>query len=130
MFRQLLLAVVCLGVSTGAFAGEAVPTAITVKKMCPSCAKKINQRLMKVGGVAAATNDLERKAYTATPTAGTVLSPRELWEAVEAGGEVPVRLSGPSGTFSSKPRDSEKRTNVWLGDSGACRRSSRQGDGS
>lgn len=103
MFRRLLLTVACLGISTVAAAKEGAPTVITVKKMCPSCAKKINQGLAKVAGAAAASNDLESRTYTVTPKPGAVLSPRDVWAAVRKGGEVPTRLDGPSGSFSEEP---------------------------
>lgn len=103
MFRRVLLAVVCLGVSTGAFAGEVVPTVVTVKKMCPTCAKKINRGLAKVTGAAAAKNEIETRTYSVTPKPGKVLSPREVWTVVSEGGEVPLRLDGPSGSFTTEP---------------------------
>lgn len=79
-------------------------TTVTTKKMCPVCAKKIVAALLQMEGVANASPDVKSKAFIVVPVPGRVLSPRALWETVEKGGEQPIRLAGPNGTFDKKPR--------------------------
>lgn len=86
------------------WAAEPVTTKITVERLCPGCAKKIAAKLQEVPGVGDVKADVPAKAITVAPKAQMVLSPRSLWEAVEKGGEKPIRLEGPSGTFTSKPK--------------------------
>lgn len=79
-------------------------TVVTVKKLCPSCGKKIVQRLSEMPHVAEASMNVdERTILVRCKPSGTV-SPRAVWETVERGGEQPVRLAGPSGTFTTKPK--------------------------
>ena len=44
------------------------------------------------------------KTAIVVPKGDATLSPLELWEAIEKAGKVPVKLEGPSGTFTSKPK--------------------------
>ena len=44
------------------------------------------------------------KTAIVVPKGDATLSPLQLWEAVEKAGKVPVKLEGPSGTFTSKPK--------------------------
>lgn len=85
---------------------EVQPTTITIPSMhCAGCAKKVANQLVKVPGVAKAQADMKTKTIKITPKAQAALSPRELWEAAEASGETPSRLTGPSGTFTKKPKE-------------------------
>lgn len=80
-------------------------TTINVSEMCCNgCVKKISARLYEVRGVTAVQCSLKQKVVVVTPQQGIVLSPRALWEAVEKAEDRPVRLAGPNGTFTSKPR--------------------------
>ena len=79
-------------------------TLITVKEMhCAGCAKKIADQLYKLPGVKEVRVDLKTKALLVLPAKDTSLSPKTLWTAVEKE-DVPVRLIGPHGTFTSKPK--------------------------
>lgn len=96
---------VAIGTGTAAWAaGPKTETVITTKKMCPVCAKKIVDKLRQSKSVADASAHVESKTFIILPIAEGKLSPRLLWEAVELGGEQPVRLAGPSGTFVAKPK--------------------------
>lgn len=96
---------VAIGFSSTARAAETnVATTITTKKMCPVCAKKIADKVRKLDGVAEVRADVESKTFVIHPVRGRALSPRELWETVEHGGEQPIRLAGPNGTFEAKPK--------------------------
>lgn len=90
--------------STARAAALDAQTVIQTKKMCPVCAKKIVESLRRIEGVAEARADIESKVFVVLPVEGHELSPRALWETVEHGGEQPTRLTGPSGTFKSKPK--------------------------
>lgn len=104
--RWLVMALIVAVTGFAATARGAEPieaTVITTKKMCPTCARKIAEKLRKLDGAAEARADLESKSFVVLAIAGRELSPRVLWETVESGGEQPIRLTGPSGTFVAKP---------------------------
>lgn len=82
---------------------EVLATEVTVAKMCPTCAKKISQKLQKLPGARAAWGTVETRIYRVEPSPGALLSPRAVWETIEAGGERPTSLRCPTGTFSEKP---------------------------
>jgi Cu+-exporting ATPase len=103
------MAALVLGLLVGAWqaasAAEPQPTTITVPEMdCPSCAKKIADKLAKVDGVAKAEADMKTKSIKVTPKSGKIPSPKDLWEAVEKLEKTPTRLDGPSGVFTAKPK--------------------------
>lgn len=80
-------------------------TVITVEKMhCDGCAKRIAGKLYEVAGVEKIQVDVQKKILWVHPKAGSQPSPRGLWEAVEKGADVPVRLQGPNGTYTTKPK--------------------------
>ncbi|MBX9787513.1 MAG: heavy metal transporter [Pirellulales bacterium] len=79
-------------------------TVITTRKLCPVCGKKITEELRQIKGVADARMDINSKTFVVLPIRAVNLSPRLLWETVERGGEQPIRLIGPSGTFEEKPK--------------------------
>ncbi|MBY0232500.1 MAG: heavy-metal-associated domain-containing protein [Gemmataceae bacterium] len=99
---QATVALLALG--RVAWAADPVPTTVIVPGAdCPSCAKKVADRLYAVAGVATVRADVKAQALVVTPRPGQALSPRALWEAVEKSGKTPSRLEGPSGTFTAKP---------------------------
>lgn len=110
MTKVLLSAVAALILAAGALAQPqtgAAPatTAITVTEMhCAGCAQRIGKKIYEVQGVAAVHFDLEKKLLLVTPQPAQAPSPRKLWEAVEKGGDRPVLLQGPGGTFKTKPQ--------------------------
>ena len=80
-------------------------TTITVEEMhCAGCAKRIGNRLYTVPGVSAVHFDVASKTLWVTPQPAQMPSPRGLWEAVEKAADRPVRLQGPAGVFTAKPR--------------------------
>jgi periplasmic mercuric ion binding protein len=86
-------------------ADDAAKTTITVPDLdCPSCAKKVAKKVAELTGVGEVKTDVEAKTVTIVPKPGSVLSPKELWEAVEKAGKTPSKLTGPSGTFDDKPK--------------------------
>ena len=86
-------------------AADPTPTTIVIPEMhCANCAKGVTTKLLTLPGVAKAEADVKSKTITVTPKAGTVLSPKALWETVEQADEEPTKLTGPSGTFIKKPQ--------------------------
>jgi copper chaperone CopZ len=102
----LITAAVCLATGAAVLADQrpAQPiTAIQVSDMhCAACAKKIARKLYAVAGVVQVKTDLKKHTAVVVPQKDRQLDPLALWEAVEAAGFAPVRLEGPSGTFTSK----------------------------
>lgn len=98
----LTAAIAFLAVSVARADGPAA-TAITCQRMCPKCGHKIAERLRAMPGVADAQANVETKTIVVVARPQAAPSPRVLWETVEAGGENPVFLQGPSGTFTQKP---------------------------
>lgn len=100
-----LVAVAALWLCGNALAADPTQTVITVEKMdCGGCAKKLATKLQAVAGVQKVEADVEAKTLTVTPKAQAVVSPKALWEAVEKGAGAPKKLTGPSGTFTGKPK--------------------------
>lgn len=100
----VVLAIIAL-VGNSLWAADPVPTKITVAGMdCAGCAKKVASKLKEVPGVAVVQTDVKAKTATVVARAQAVLSPRALWEAVEKAGDKPVKLEGPTGTFTKKPQ--------------------------
>ena len=86
-------------------AASKTETTLTLKVLdCESCAKKVAAKLSEVRGVSDVKTDIKSKTAIVVPKGDATLSPLELWEAVEKAGKVPVKLEGPSGTFTSKPK--------------------------
>lgn len=84
---------------------EAAPpheTVVTFGEMCGGCVKRIEARLTKMPEIAGVKCDVAAKSATVTPAASGV-SARVLWEALEEIGKTPVKMVGPSGTFTTKP---------------------------
>lgn len=90
---------------TAAPAASKSTTTITLKALdCESCAKKVAAKLSEVRGVGDVKADIKSKTAIVTPKGNANLSPLQLWEAIEKAGKEPVKLEGPSGTFTSKPK--------------------------
>lgn len=86
-------------------AAEPTYTTINVEKMCcDGCAQKIAGQLYVVKGVKEVRVNMEKKLVFVIPQQSKVVSPRAMWEAVQKGEDNPLRLAGPSGTFTTKPR--------------------------
>lgn len=105
LFAAFALAVGVVALAGTTRAADPAPTTISVPEMhCSGCAKKVTTKLTGLTGVAKAETDMKAKTITVTPKAGSVLSPKAVWEAVEQAGEEPTKLTGPSGTFTAKPK--------------------------
>jgi len=64
---------------------------------------QFEKKLNGVSHVKSASVDHEQAAALIVPIDGKEISPKALWEAVEATGYKPTELKGPSGTFKKKP---------------------------
>ena len=101
----ILASVLAIGFGTVLIAAEKTPTSITIDGMhCPSCAKKIAAKLKVVAGVDSVKADVNAAQMQVTAAPGKEPSPKALWEAVETAGYKAVKLEGPSGTFTTKPK--------------------------
>jgi copper chaperone CopZ len=95
----------CGAFSTKAFAAQPTYTTIIVDDMhCGSCAKKIAAQLYAVPGVIEVRADVKKSAAYVVPQKRKTPSPRLMWEAVEKAGFKTVKMIGPGGSFSQKPR--------------------------
>jgi copper chaperone CopZ len=100
-----MLLVLAPGRAMAANAANSAPTAIRVKDMhCEACATRIRRKLFAVAGVVKVQTNVSANQAFVTPQRDRQPSPRAMWEAVEQAGFEPVKLEGPSGTFTSKPR--------------------------
>jgi Cu+-exporting ATPase len=105
MSGGMIAALAALMLVIEARAAESASTTVTVEGMhCPGCAKKIAARLNEVSGVASVKADVAASTLTVGAKVGQTPSPRSMWEAVEKAGYKPVKLDGPGGTFTARPR--------------------------
>jgi len=99
---------VLLGVISVASAAEPAAksqdTVMVVGEMCGGCVKNITAKLKPMPEVGNIACDIAIKTVTVTPATGKTLSPKALWEAMESISKTPKSLTGPSGTFKSKPK--------------------------
>ena len=80
-------------------------TSIYVDNMhCKTCAKKIARKLYAVPGVVAVHANVGKNLAVVTPQKKKSLSPKALWEAVQAANFKPVKLISPQGTYRQKPK--------------------------
>lgn len=93
----------CL-LAASARAASPETTVVSVKKLCPTCGKKIVQKLEQLPQTQSAAINVEQKIVQVVAKPGQMLSPRLVWEIVEEGGEQPVKLQCPAGTFTAKPQ--------------------------
>ncbi len=109
---SLIIGTFCIAANASSVVNAAptVPAArgtitINVEKMCcGGCAKRIATQLYDVPGVAEVESNIEAKTVTVRPEARKTPSPKAIWEAVERGKDVPLKLVSPQGTFTKKPR--------------------------
>lgn len=85
-------------------AAEPAPTTMYCSEMCGGCVKKITKHFDGATGIAELKFDVPSKSVTVVPAPGYQLSARALWEAMDQIGKTPVKLVGPTGTFTSKPK--------------------------
>lgn len=86
-------------------AARLTSTTVYIKDMhCETCAKKIAGKLYTVAGVVKVHTNYKKGTAIITPQRAKNPSPKALWEAVEAANFVPVKIAGPLGTYTKKPR--------------------------
>jgi copper chaperone CopZ len=68
------------------------------------CARKVVRSLTTIPGVASVKTDIRASTAEVTPQKDRPPSPRALWEAIEKAGYKPLRLEGPGGKFTAKPK--------------------------
>ena len=91
--------------AASARAAERATITIQVEKMCcGGCAKRIAMQLYDVPGVAEVESNIATRTVTVRPEARKAPSPKAIWEAIERGKDVPLKLVSPQGTFMKKPR--------------------------
>ncbi|MEL6106376.1 MAG: cation transporter [Planctomycetota bacterium] len=103
----VLLSLSCLLlVSSQADAAEKkeATTTVTVGEMCMGCVKQITARFDQEKSVSKVTCDIKKKTVTLVPAKDVRLSAREIWEIMEGIRKKPLKLVGPEGTFTSKPK--------------------------
>jgi copper chaperone CopZ len=105
--RRLVLAAGLGSLGIVALARAEAPvtyTTIKVQNMhCSACAQRIARRLYAVPGVVEVRADVPKNIAYVVPQKDKELSPRKLWESVEAAGFKVARLDGPHGSFTAKP---------------------------
>lgn len=104
--RRTALGAVLATLGSGATAYAASPTYTTIRvhnMHCGHCAQKIARKLYAVPGVVEVRADVPKNIAYVVPQQDKNLSPRVLWEAVEAAGFKVARLDGPEGSFTKKP---------------------------
>lgn len=104
--RLILALTVIQTICTSAvLAAKANPTVIYVKDMhCEACAKKIAGKLYGVAGVVSVKTHVKKGIAIVESEANKQASPKALWEAVEAAEFAPIKVAGPMGTYTEKPR--------------------------
>jgi len=105
-FLPLAAAILLIATERESLAGPpaSTQTVITVGEMCGGCVKQITARLNTFPGIAKVECNIKSKSVTITPKPDVSLSPKSLWEVLDEIGKTPVKLSGPGGTFTSKPK--------------------------
>lgn len=94
-----------LALSSNAHTNGTPHTTITIPEMeCQGCAKKIADKVYAVPGVGTVQANVQARVLIVTPRPQSAMSPRQLWEAVEAAGKKPTKLECPAGTFTAKPQ--------------------------
>lgn len=79
-------------------------TVISINGMhCISCASKVKKKLLTVPNVKSASVDPEKGSAVVVSAKGKDVSPKAIWESIEAAGYEPTELKGPAGTFKDKP---------------------------
>lgn len=105
MLLVLALSAVFVTAADDALAADPLPTTIAVEGMhCVVCASKVASNLQSVAGVHKAQVDAEKAVAVVTAKSSAAPSPLALWEAIEKAGYKPIKLVGPTGTFTAKPK--------------------------
>lgn len=104
-FALCLSAVVFNGTAlTAPQSRQADYVAIYVADMhCAHCAKKVSSKLYTVKGVIKVQTNLKKHLAIVVPAPGKKLSPRVLWEAIEAVKLKPVKIVTAKQKFTKKP---------------------------
>jgi copper chaperone CopZ len=103
--KALLAGIAAVALASPVWAETTVAyTTIRVTNMhCSACAQRIARRLYGVPGVVEVRADVPKNIAYVVPQKDKELSPRTLWEQVEAAGFKVARLDGPQGSFTAKP---------------------------
>jgi Cu+-exporting ATPase len=102
----LAFAAVAIALSAAhAASPKSTETTITIdSEMCGNCVKRLKAALAEIEGVASVEGNVAAKTMTIKAKPRKSLSPKTLWEVIEKAGKKPVKLVGPSGTYTSKPK--------------------------
>ena len=80
-------------------------TAVYIKDMhCADCANRIAMSLYTIPGVLKVKANLQRDLTFVVPMANKEPKPADIWLAIEKVGFHPVKLVGPSGVFTTRPK--------------------------
>lgn len=105
--RRAALGVAIISLVASSAASAETPVAYTSIKVhnmhCSVCAQRIASKLYAVPGVVEVRADVPKNTAYVVPQKDKALSPRRLWESVEAAGFKVARLDGPQGSFTTKP---------------------------
>lgn len=96
--------VIAAALSPAMAAPPAGSTQAVVTEMCGGCVKGITAKLREIPEVDSIECEVKTKTVTIVPKGKATLSPKLLWETLEAAGKTPVKLVTPQGTFTSKPK--------------------------
>ena len=100
----LVLVAACLAVSSVAAAEpQQVPTVVTVKKLCPTCGKKIVQKLSELPQVAEATMNVEQRTLRVRCVPGGSVSPRDVWKPLNVAENSPSKFSAQWARLRQSP---------------------------
>ncbi len=104
-FALLLSAIVFSGTAlTAPKSRQTDYVAVYVADMqCANCAKKVSSKLYTVKGVIKVQTNFKKNLALVFPATGKKLSPRVLWEAIEAVKLKPVKIVTAKQTFTKKP---------------------------
>lgn len=104
--RTILNSGLVIALSTFSLCAAEPMTQVSVAGMhCPACAKKIAGKVQAMPGIAVASADAKSGLVSITPKPQVKMSPKSLWETIEVAGYKPVKLVGPNGTFTEKPKE-------------------------
>jgi len=79
-------------------------TVVTVDGMtCGGCAATVSKAVGAVIGVVSAKADAKTGLVTVTAKKDASVSPKALWEAIGKSGYTPTKITGPAGSFTTKP---------------------------
>ena len=100
-----LAVLICLSFAVTASAATPTYTTMVVTNMhCSACAKRIAKNLYAIPQVKEVRADVKKNTAYVVPHPGRTVSPKAMWSAVEAAGFKMVRMQGPDGVYTSKPR--------------------------